>query len=79
MSFHSYIWSFVPPPVPPPCASQAVPAIKGVSRLQFNMRQSGQVKRRRRVSRGAQGAERLDPSPEIFLLFDLKMEHFCCI
>jgi len=31
---------------------------KGVARLQFKRRQNGQVKRRRRVSRGAQGAER---------------------
>ena len=31
---------------------------KGVARLQFKRRQSGQVKRRRCVSRGAQGAER---------------------
>jgi len=46
--------------------------IKGVARLQFKRRQSGQVKRRRRVSRGAQSAERcrvwegVDPLPRIF-------------
>jgi len=41
----------------PPC--QIVAALyKGVTRLQFKRRQSGQVKRRRRVSRGAQVAKR---------------------
>jgi len=64
-------------------------ASKGVARLQLKRRQSRQVKHRRRVSRGIQGAERggsgegpreesgegLDP-PRKFLLFDLKMEYF---
>jgi len=31
---------------------------KGVARLQFKKRQSGEFKRRRRVRRGAQGAKR---------------------
>jgi len=65
---------------------------KSIVRLQFKRRQSGQVKRQRHVSRGAQVAERggirggivplpageggYTPSQKFFLLFDLKMEHF---
>jgi len=63
--------------------------LKGVARLQFKRRQSGQVKRRRRVRVEAPRAvgygkgvslspypTGLDPFPENLLLFDLKMEHF---
>ena len=64
---------------------------KGVARLQFKRRKSGQVKRQRHFSRGAErdgvwgggvssppvdGSGKGAPPWKIFLLFDLKMEHF---
>jgi len=56
---------------------------KGVARLQFKRRQKGQLGAERgEVWRGSASppgrvlGRGLDPSPEILLLFDLKMEHF---